>query len=258
MVQGLDKFREYFGDYKGQYVFIGGTACDVLLDDIGASFRATKDLDMVLLIEALDETFGITFWRFIEDGGYQHKQKSTGKDQFYRFSKPISPDFPAMIELFSRKSERMKLRFDSLLTPIHISDNITSLSAILLNDAYYELLIQGKTVIDGVSVLSIEYILLFKMRAWMDLSERMENGERIDSKDVTKHKNDIFRLLIYMSPSVKVEINDEIQEDLIKFMDIILKEKIDLKKLGIRNISFNELMDRIKNIYYHNTVEETI
>ncbi len=64
--------------------------------------------------------------------------------------------------------------------------------------------------------------------------------------------------MIYISPSVKVEINDEIQEDLIKFTDMILKEKVDLKKLGIRNVSFNELMDRIKSIYYRNTVEETI
>ncbi len=258
MVQGLDKFREYFGDYTGQYVFIGGTACDVLLDDMGASFRATKDLDMVLLIEALDETFGITFWEFIEDGGYQHKHKSTGKDQFYRFSRPRSSDFPAMIELFCRKSDRMKLDFDSFLTPIHISDSITSLSAILLNDEYYELLLQGKTVVDDVSVLSIEYILLFKMKAWMELSERKKNGERIDTRDVTKHKNDIFRLLIYISPSIKVEINDEIQEDLIKFMDMILKETVNLRDLGITNVSFDELMDRIKNIYYHNTVEETV
>lgn len=258
MVQGLDKFKDYFGDYTGQYVFIGGTACDVLLDDMGASFRATKDLDMVLLIEALDEAFGITFWKFIEDGGYQHKNKSTGKDQFYRFSKPISPDFPAMIELFCRKSERMKLHFDSLLTPIYISDNITSLSAVLLNDSYYELLVQGKTVIDGVSVLSIEYILLFKIKAWMDLLDKKDNGVHIDSKDISKHKNDIFRLLIYISPSVKVEINDEIQEDLIKFRDMILKEKVDLKNLGIRNVSFNELMNRIKGIYYHITAEETI
>lgn len=68
MVYGIDKFKEYFADYAGQYVFIGGTACYILLNDIGSSFRATKDLDMVLLIEAIDENFGITFWKFIEDG----------------------------------------------------------------------------------------------------------------------------------------------------------------------------------------------
>lgn len=258
MVQGLDKFKEYFGDYIGQYVFIGGTACDVLLDEMGSNFRATKDLDMVLLIEALDENFGITFWKFIEDGGYEHKQKSTGNDQFYRFSKPKNIRFPAMIELFSRKSEKLKLHFESMLTPIHISENITSLSAILLNDAYYELLVEGKTVVDGVSVLSIEYILLFKVKAWMDLLEKKENGEQIDSRDITKHKNDIFRLLVYVSPSVKVGISDEILEDINKFMGKISKEKIDLKNLGIRNVTFNELMDRLMTLYYHSTAEDTI
>lgn len=102
MVYGIDKFKEYFADYAGQYVFIGGTACYILLNDIGSSFRATKDLDMVLLIEAIDENFGITFWKFIEDGGYVHKQKNTGEDQFYRFFNPTKAGFPFMIELFSQ------------------------------------------------------------------------------------------------------------------------------------------------------------
>jgi len=38
MVYGIEKFKEYFRDYSGQYVFIGGTACSILLYDIGASF----------------------------------------------------------------------------------------------------------------------------------------------------------------------------------------------------------------------------
>ena len=71
MVHGLEKFKEYFKDYTNQYVFIGGTACDILMDELGASFRATKDLDIVLIIEVLDDSFGEIFWEFIEDGGYQ-------------------------------------------------------------------------------------------------------------------------------------------------------------------------------------------
>lgn len=58
MVHGLKKFKEYFRDHTSQYVFIGGTACDIILDDLGAPFRATKDLDIVLIIEALDSSFG--------------------------------------------------------------------------------------------------------------------------------------------------------------------------------------------------------
>jgi len=44
MVYGIEKFKKYFSDYTGQYVFIGGTACDILLDEMGSSFRAQKIL----------------------------------------------------------------------------------------------------------------------------------------------------------------------------------------------------------------------
>lgn len=47
MVYGLKKFKEYFEEHLHQYVFIGGTACDILMTDIGVPFRATKDLDVV-------------------------------------------------------------------------------------------------------------------------------------------------------------------------------------------------------------------
>jgi hypothetical protein len=37
--------------------------------DAGLAFRATKDLDIVLHIEALTSEFGVTFWSFVEKGG---------------------------------------------------------------------------------------------------------------------------------------------------------------------------------------------
>lgn len=51
MVYGLEKFKEYFEGFTDQYVFIGGTACDILMKEMGTPFRATKDLDIVLIIE---------------------------------------------------------------------------------------------------------------------------------------------------------------------------------------------------------------
>jgi hypothetical protein len=41
-------------------------------------------------------------------------------------------------------------------------------------------------------------------------------------------------------------------------MDKISKEKIDLRNLEIRNVTFNELMDRLMTLYYHCTAEDTI
>ena len=247
MVHGLEKFREYFGDYTGQYVFIGGTACSILLEEFGGDFRATKDLDVVLIIEELDEAFGEKFWSFIEDGGYRHRQVD-GHEQFYRFTHPENEDFPEMVELFSRKPDGMNLRFAAGITPIPTGESIASLSAILLNDDYYRLLLDGKSIVDGYSVLGIEYVVLFKIKAWLDLSERKENGEAIDTRDVKKHRNDIFRLMMYTT-SDKIEIPEAIGKDLGVFLAKISEEPVNLRDLGIRSVKFEELSERIRTLF---------
>lgn len=51
MVLGIDSFREKFKDYTEYYTIIGGTACDILLTEADLPFRATKDIDMILIME---------------------------------------------------------------------------------------------------------------------------------------------------------------------------------------------------------------
>ena len=102
MVKGIDIFQEYFKEYTDQYVLIGGAACSISFEVQDASFRATKDLDVVLIVEALTPAFGERFWQFIRDGKYQNRARSNGKPQFFRFDKPEDPRFPKMLELFSR------------------------------------------------------------------------------------------------------------------------------------------------------------
>jgi len=102
MVIGLESFEEHFADFTDRYVLIGGTACFIQMEEAGLEFRATKDLDIVLHVEALDASFVRAFWEFIKKGGYQNKQKSTGKNIFYRFYAPTNKLFPAMLEFFAR------------------------------------------------------------------------------------------------------------------------------------------------------------
>jgi hypothetical protein len=249
MVHGLEKFKEYFKDYTNQYVFIGGTACDILMDELGASFRATKDLDIVLIIEALDVSFGENFWKFIEDGGYQNKEKSIGENQFYRFTDPRDSSFPKMIELFSKLPSGFELKFNTGVTPIHITESIISLSAILLNDDYYDLLINGKKKIDGYSLIDIETVILFKIKAWLDMKEKVYSGEHVDSKNIKKHKNDVFRLLANVTASSRVETGKEIQKDIIQFIEQIKDDKPDLKNLGLRETNLEEMIDTLAKIF---------
>ena len=120
MVKGLDRFREFFKDFEDQYVLIGGAACDILFASNEGQFRATRDLDMVLIVEALTSEFGEKFWEFIEDGKYRNKATNLGKPQFYRFDKPENDSYPKMIELFARAD--FKLKEMNGLTPIHSDD----------------------------------------------------------------------------------------------------------------------------------------
>ena len=88
---------------------------------------------------------------------------------------------------------------DTVLTPILVDDEISSLSAILLNEAYYELLKTGQKMVDGIPVLSPTCLIPFKAKAWLDLKERKLNGDQVDSKNIKKHKNDEFRLALLIT-----------------------------------------------------------
>ncbi len=102
---------------------------------------------------------------------------------------------------------------------------------ILLNDVYYEILINGKIIADGFSVLNIETLILFKIKAWLDLKSRKLEDVRVNGKNIKKHKNDIFRLLEQVSPSSTMKIHSSIERDVKEFLRLIQDDKPDLKTL---------------------------
>ena len=234
MVLGIERFKEWFRGYEDYYAIIGGTACDLLMVQEGLDFRGTKDIDLVLIVEAITPEFGKRFWDFVRSAGYEHRNKSTGQPQFYRFSNPVEAGYPFMIELFSRKPDAIVLPEDAVLMPLPLDDDISSLSAILLDDDYYQLLCSGTVVIDGVTVLGAPYLIPFKAKAWLDLTARKANGDNVDGKNIRKHKNDVFRLSALLTPDTKVAVNQAVWNDLQKFFEAMQTEQVDTKQLGMR------------------------
>jgi len=247
MVAGLLKFKDYFKDYTDSYVLIGGAACDILFTESDADFRATRDLDMVLIVEALTPEFAEKFWDFVKDGDYRHISGSSGKPQFYRFDKPQSDGFPKMIELFSRTD--FELRENVGITPLHVDDNISSLSAILLDDNYYHALLDGRVVENGYSVLRPEYLILFKAKAYMDLSERKANGERVDSADIKKHKKDVLRLTVEMVLNPVSDLSEPVLEDIHSFIMHLRENPFDQNSLKTYRTDTNQVIARLEEIF---------
>ena len=249
MVRGIESFKAHFADYTDRYVLIGGTASTLAMEELGVDFRATRDLDIVLCIEALDNEFAQAFWKYVEAGGYENRQKSTGKRLFYRFYAPKNPDFPEMLELFSRVPDALQIAADSQLTPIPVGDEVSSLSAILLNDDYYRLIHERKREVDGLTIIGPECLIPLKASAYTDLLERKKAGEKIDSKDIKKHKNDIFRLYTTLNQSEELSIDTRIKEDLLKAFGLLRKEKIDLKALGVSGTTVTRILEELEVFY---------
>jgi hypothetical protein len=224
MVIGLDTFKEYFKAYQDCYLIIGGTACDILMEEAALTPRATNDIDVILIIEAIEPEFVKQFWSFVKEGEYAIQQKETEKRNCYRFRNPGKKDFPKQVELFCRESDVIDLAEGAHLTPIPTEEGLSSLSAILLDEDYYQYTIQNSEHRNDVHFASPQTLICLKAFAFISNTERAKNGHRVQSGDISKHKNDVFRMVLMLPPDIIFETPEKIKTDLQAFVDAIKKE----------------------------------
>lgn len=191
MVNGLPRFQNHFRDYLDKYILIGGAACDTLMENAGLEFRGTKDLDIVLCVEVLDAAFVKHFWKFIEAGKYEIINKNSGEPCFYRFTEPVDSSYPAILELFSRKPDALIYEGKGHLTPIPVEYELSSLSAILLDQEYYDFLHTHKQILDELTIVGPEGLIPLKAKAWMELTDLRASGVAIRSSDIKKHRGEV-------------------------------------------------------------------
>ena len=87
-VRGIERFAAAMSNCEAGYVLIGGGACSVLFDSEGDSFRATEDLDVVVIVDGNSIEFATAFWTFIKIAGYEIGKVGDGKCTYYRFRLP--------------------------------------------------------------------------------------------------------------------------------------------------------------------------
>lgn len=249
MVRGLDLWREHFVDFTNAYVLIGGVACQLAMERIGGEFRATQDLDIVLCLERLDPAFAGAFWAFIQAAGYQSQERGDGQHRVYRFYKPTDGRYPAMLELFSRLPDNFEISGESHLTPLPLSDDLSSLSAILIDDDYYALVLAGRRMDGSIPYLAPEYLIPLKARAWLDLSARRDAGERVDRSAINKHRNDCVRLAAVIPGDARVAMIERIQADITALVDGLNESPIQPKDLGLVDITTADILEVLRSVY---------
>ena len=224
MVRGLAIFQEWFKDFENQYVLIGGTAASITMTEAGLPFRGTKDLDIVLHVEVLTSAFGQKFWEFVQAGRYQQKEGDPDKKPcLYRFQKPLEDQFPHMLELFSRVPDGLNFVPPGHLAPIPMDEQISSLSAILLDDEYYQFVLTGRKNKHGMpSWVGEDRLIPLKAVAWLEMTERVRQGEVIDSKKINKHLTDVVQLSTLLQPGKVIELPEKLRVDLQAFAQAVV------------------------------------
>ena len=215
LVAGIEAFRDAMAGHEDKYVLIGGGACSLLFEGTPRDFRLTKDLDIVVLAASDDVEFGRALWSFVRTGGYTCGFREDGSSRYYRFSLPSERQesgigMPSEIELFSHA--KWPVSDGVTIVPIPFDKGISSLSAILLDEDYYEFIKQGIISRYGVPLPDVLHIIPLKMRAHIDLNKRHDGGEHIRRRDLTKHRGDVLALTDLLTDGASCKLSPQSRE----------------------------------------------
>lgn len=201
---GLDKFREAFADYSDNYVIIGGTACDIVMTGTVVRPRATHDIDMIVVVENMSPEFGSRFWDFIKEAGYRPERRKTEegepkKYELYRFLDG-KEGYPEMIELLSRHPDVLGEPKGLVIEPLPFADDISSLSAIIMDDDFYHFTIENSVLTDGIRHASPIALIALKAKAYLNLLAEKDSGKHVNTRNIKKHRSDVMKSAVLVEP----------------------------------------------------------
>lgn len=178
---------------------------------------ATEDLDVVVIVDRNCIEFATALWAFIKSVGYEIGKTADGKCTYYRFRIPEGSrralDYPGQIELFARHPDFTLEDETSEVAPLSFDGAISSLSAIILDDGYYDFIRDNATNIGGITLLDALHIIPLKMRAHIDINRSYEEGRHCNDIDRRKHRSDVARLAGLLSSSARLELTEQMRAD---------------------------------------------
>ncbi len=197
---GLDKFKEAFAEFSENYVIIGGTACDIAMTGTVVRPRATHDIDMIVVVENMTPEFGQRFWDFIKEAGYRPERRKSEageptKYELYRFVEG-KPDYPEMIELLSRHPDVLGEPLGLVIEPLPIDGDISSLSAIIMDDDFYHFTIANSALTDGIRHASPIALIALKAKAYLNLLSDKARGLHVNTRNIKKHRSDVMKSMV--------------------------------------------------------------
>lgn len=253
MVKGLDVFKEHFRGLESNYTIIGGTACDCWISGENLKPRGTNDIDLLIVLEEYNPMFNQKLWEFINLAGYASLIKEMKEQNFYRFEKPQNVVYPSQLEFMCRDPKIIQVPEGKNITALNPGEDFSHLSVMIMNDEYYRFTLQHSELLDGAHIAGIGALICLKALAFLNLTQSKSEGRSVDSRDISKHKNDVFRLGAILRGDTKYSLPEQIANDLGEFIRCMEEEKPDirqmLKAMGINDLSIDDILTAIKSSF---------
>lgn len=111
-----------------------------------------------------------------------------------------------MLELFCRKPDKITIPEGFHLTDIPTGEEASSLSAILLDDDYYNFTLANTIISEGLYQANDFALIVLKAKAFINNLARKNEGQNVQNEDIEKHWKDIIRLSVTIDPQKKIDI----------------------------------------------------
>jgi hypothetical protein len=132
-------------------------------------------------------------------------------------------------------------------------DNLSSFSAILMDDDYYFYAVTHSHEIGDIQVLDKEALIILKAKAYLNNRKRKEEGQQVHQDDIDKHKKDIYRLSFLFSGEECYDVSENIKADLRDFLTKIsvdpISTKAIAKAMGLAELTMQDIIQRIENMF---------
>lgn len=120
-----------------------------------------------------------------------------------------------------------------------------------MDDDYYTFTLSRSQIIDNIHIASPEALIALKAKAYVEMLERREAGEMIDSRDIEKHKKDVFRLIAMLPEDLQISVPERIKRDVVSFCKHIgeLPNADFFKHAGLRGLNADTLLSQLQVVF---------
>lgn len=218
---------------------------------------ATHDKDMIVIVEKMSPEYGERFWQFIREAGYRpekrYSKEGTVKYELYRFVNGKS-SYPEMIELLSRHPNVLGKPKGLVIEPLPVGEDVFSLSAIILDDDYYHFTIEHSRLTDGIRHADSAALIALKARAYLNLMQDKAEGKHVNTKDIKKHRSDVLKNVVLLSPDEVISAPTTIVECIKDFVSVIRSDWDELASPLAKSLDQSEdfieaLIDQLNELF---------